>query len=84
MLVNDVLTHMSKKEGVYNYTQIPLKRWSEFQKANITKIVNLDSNINIDNDKDFNEFFIFLNSIFLGRVNKPTAFKIFKLNKEEG
>lgn len=58
MLVNDVLTHISKKEGVYNYTQIPLKRWSEFQKANITKIVNLDSNINIDNDKDFNEFFI--------------------------
>lgn len=77
MLVNDILNHISKKEGVYNYTQIPLKRWSEFQNAKITKIVNIDSNINIDNDKDFLEFFVFLNAIFLSKVNKPTAFKIF-------
>lgn len=77
MVVNDILTHISKKEGVYNYTQIPLKRWSEFQNEKITKIVNIDSHINIDNDKDFLEFFIFLNAIFLSKVNKPTAFKIF-------
>lgn len=77
MLVNDILTHISKRECVCNYTQIPLKRWIEFQNASITSIVNLDSNINIDTDKDYEKFFVFLNSIFVGRVNKPTAFKIF-------
>lgn len=76
MLVNDILTHISKKEGVYNYTQIPLKRWSEFQNAKITNIINIDSNVNINDDKDYKKYVVFLNSIFLSRVNKPTAFKI--------
>lgn len=77
MLVKEILDQISKKEGVYNYTQIPLKRWSEFQNVTIKNLVNLDSNINIEKDKDFEEFFVFLNSIFSSRVNKPTAFKIF-------
>lgn len=77
MLVKEILKQISKKEGVYDYTQIPLERWIEFQNTEITNLIDLDSNIIISKDNDFNNFFNFLNSIFISRVNRPTAIKIF-------
>ncbi|MBU3197631.1 hypothetical protein KPL26_13385 [Clostridium algidicarnis] len=70
MLVNDILNKISKEEGVSTYTQITLDRYVEYQKASIK------NHIDFNEDKDFEEFYIFLNSIFSSRVNRPTAVKI--------
>lgn len=70
MIVLDILKHIENKEGVYNYTQIPLKRWSEFQKADIKK------HIDFEEDSAFEDFYLFVNSKFKSRVNRPTAIKI--------
>lgn len=70
MLVKDILDHICKKENVLEYREIPLSRWSEFQNIDIKK------HINFIEDIDFEDFYVFLNSIFDSRVNRPTAIKI--------
>lgn len=70
MTVKDILNEISKKEGVYNYNQIPLDKWVAYQKSHVKE------HINFKEDIDFEYFYAFLNKIFTSRVNRPTASKI--------
>jgi|GEM_PF-6674332 hypothetical protein len=70
MLVNDILNVISRKEGVSNYTLIPLNRWIDYQNAPIKE------HIDFVEDIDFQNYFTFLNSVFSSRVRRPTAVKI--------
>ncbi|HEY5587951.1 MAG TPA: hypothetical protein VIK86_03235 [Candidatus Paceibacterota bacterium] len=69
MLVNDILNVISTKERVSNYTLIPLNRLIDYQNAPIKE------HIDFVEDKDFEDFFAFLDSKF-SKVRRPTAVKI--------
>lgn len=70
MLVNDIFNVINKKEGVSNYTLIPLNRWIDYQNAPIKE------HIDFVEDIKFEKFYTFLKSIFSSGVRRPTAVKI--------
>lgn len=70
MTVKEILNEISKKEIVYNYKQISVDKWIAYQRANVK------DHINFKEDIDFEDFYVFLNEIFVSRVNRPTAIKI--------
>lgn len=76
MNIKDILNEISKKQGVSDYKRIPISSWKKFQKSPMKNIIILNKNISLDSDNDFLEFYSFLNSIFISRVNLPTAFRI--------
>lgn len=73
MLVKELLKMISEKEGVNSYRQIPLERYINF---NDNKDIN--SHISFDEDKDFEEFHSFLNSIFHSKVYRNVTVKILR------
>ncbi|AQS07986.1 hypothetical protein CLOBY_00350 [Clostridium saccharobutylicum] len=70
MLVNDILNEISKKDGVSNYTFIPISRWSEFQNTPTKEHIDFIEDIN------FEDFYNHLNKVFSSRVRRTTAVKI--------
>jgi len=73
MLVKDMLDRISEKEGVSSYRQIPLERYINF---NDNK--DIKSHISFDEDKDFEEFHSFLNSIFHSKVYRNVTVKVLR------
>lgn len=76
MTVEQILKQIAKNFEVTDYTQIDVKTWKSIQKKSMKHIVPLDETINLENDQDYIKFYEFLNSLFAGKVYKPTAFKI--------
>lgn len=72
MLVNEMLKMISEREGVSSYKQIPLERYINFNNKDIK------SHISFDEDKHFEEFHRFLNSIFNSKVYRNVTVKILK------
>ena len=78
MLVKNMLEEICRKEGVIDYTQIPLGRYVEFNNLKIK------GHEKFDEDETFEEFHLYLNSIFYSRVYRNVTTKILKnayLNK---
>lgn len=70
MVVKEILKEISRKEEVSDYKQIPVNRWSNFQKAPIKEHIDFVENIN------FEDFYNHLNKVFSSRVRRVTASKI--------
>lgn len=73
MEVKKLLEKISEKEGVSSYRQIPLERYINFNNNK-----DIKSHLSFEEDRDFEEFHNFLNSIFHSKVYRNVTVKILK------